>query len=67
MCSVPIPQGRDRHSCVLVPFWDYLPLWVHFGFARFFYGDPDGLPEYGERGWGLAARSLCLFAWSYWS
>ncbi len=60
MCSVPIPQGRDRHSCVLVPFWGYLPLWVHFGFARFFMAISTGYrsTEDGAGGW---RRGLCAF------
>ncbi|MCI5546210.1 MAG: hypothetical protein MR399_04580 [Clostridiales bacterium] len=42
----------------------YLPLWVHFGFGRFFMAISTGLP--GTRGTGLAARRLCAFAQSHW-
>ena len=48
VCSVPIPPGRDRHSCVLAASFGYRALWVHFGFARFFVAIPTGLP--GTRG-----------------
>ena len=42
----------------------YLPLWVHFGFGRFFVAISTGLP--GTRGTGLAARHLCAFAQAHW-
>ena len=62
--SVPIPPGRDRHSCVLAASFGYLPWLVHFGFARFFMAIPTGLPGTRgtrngvtkERGW---RRGLC--------
>ena len=56
ICSVPVPPGRDRHSCVLAvsvrlsAFVGSLRVWP------FLYGDLDGLPGCGERGW---RRSLC--------
>ena len=52
--------GRDRHSCVLAALFGYLPLWVHFGFVRFFMAIPtenEGDAENGgTRGTESAAR-----------
>ncbi len=65
---VPVPPGRDRHSCVLAV---SVRLSAFVGSLRactFLCGDLDGLPEYGRTGeredgaTGLAARPLCAFA-----
>ena len=61
---VPVPPGRDRHSCVLVmsarlsAFAGLLRVWP------FLCGDLDGVS--GMRGTGLAARPLCVFARANW-
>ena len=55
---VPVPPGRDRHSCVLAVLFGYLPLWVHFGFVRSFVAISTGLP--GTRGTESAARCGCV-------
>ena len=60
ICSVPIPPGRDRHSCVLAVLFGYLPLWVYFGFVRSFVAISTGVP--GTRETESAARRLCAFA-----
>ena len=54
---VSIPPGRDRHSCVLAALFGYLPLWVHFGFVRFFMAISTGYRDAGneERGWRQGA------------
>ncbi len=66
---VSVPPGRDRHLCVLAVLFDYLPLWVHFGFGRFLQAISTGYRGCGGRGngvTGLAARPLCVFAQSHW-
>ena len=55
--------GRDRHSCVLAALFGYLPLWVHFGFVRFFMAIPtENERNEGTRRTESAARRLCAFA-----
>ena len=62
---VPVPPGRDRHSCVLGALFGYLPLWFHFGIVRFICGDLDGVA--GDAGLrGLAARPMCAFTQALW-
>ena len=62
---VPVPPGRDRHSCVLGALFGYLPLWFHFGIVRFICGDLDGVA--GNAGLrGLAARPMCAFTQALW-
>ena len=62
IACVPIPPGRDRHSCVLGALFGYLPWRVHFGFMRFFMAISTGYRRTGNGGTGLAARLLCAFA-----
>ena len=76
----PCQEKRDGLRCVAFLFrrveiatrafsrrWcGYLPLRVHFGLDRLFAAISTGLPEYGVRGTGLAARPLCVFAQSHW-
>ena len=57
---VSIPPGRDRHSCVLAALFGYLPLWVHFGLARFFMAIPT--ENEGTRRTESAARRKRTFA-----
>ena len=60
---VPIPPGRDRHSCVLAALFGYLTWRVHFGLVRFFMAIPTGdrgrgkrsYEGYGARGWRRGA------------
>ena len=58
VCSVPVPPGRDRHSCVLAvsvrlsAFVGLLRVWP------FLYGDLDGVP--GTRGWGWRRGDCAL-------
>ena len=62
---VPVPPGRDRHSCVLGVLFGYLPLWFHFGIVRFICGDLDGVA--GNAGLrGLAARPMYAFTQALW-
>ena len=63
---VSIPPGRDRHSCVLMALFGYLPLWVHFGFTRFFVAISTGYRDAENGDTGLAARRLCVFAQAHW-
>ena len=55
---VPISPGRDRHSCVLAvsvrlsAFVGLLWVWL------FICGDLDGVPECGERGYGVGGAAL---------
>ena len=66
---VPVPPGRDRHSCVLDVSARLSALAGSFRVCTFLYGDLDGLPGRGDgvtRGTGLAARPLCAFAQSHW-
>ena len=58
MCSVSIPPGRDRHSCVLAALFGYLPWMVHFGLGCFLQVLSTGCRGRGERGW---RRGLCAF------
>ena len=56
---VPIPPGRDRHSCVLVVLVRLSGTSGSLRACAFLYGDLDELPgdaENGERGW---RRGLC--------
>ena len=66
IACVPVPPGRDRHSCVLAALFGYLPLSVHFGLGRFFMAIPTGArPEfaYTKRsaviGWALLSLWIC--------
>ncbi len=63
---VSIPQSRDRLRAFSRRRRGYLPWRVHFGFGRFFMAISTGLPGTRERGTGLAARRLCVFAQSHW-
>ena len=63
--SVPIPPGRDRHSCVLAALFGYLPRLVHFGFVRFFMAISTGYEGrsyegHGARGWRRGAGAHCV-------
>ena len=66
IACVPIPPGRDRHSCVLAALFSYRPWLVYFGFVRFFMAISTGYRRTGNGGAGLAARPLCAFAWAHW-
>ena len=55
MPCVSIPPGRDRHSCVLVTLFGYLPWRVHFGFGCLFVAISTGT---GERGWRRGTCAL---------
>ena len=57
-CCVPIPPGRDRHSCVLAVLARFSALAGSLRVCTFLYGDLDGLPECGERGYGVGGAAL---------
>ena len=65
MCSVPIPPGRDRLRAFSRCWRGYLSWRVHFGFGRLFLAISTGYRGTEERGTGLAARRLCVFAQSH--
>ena len=57
MCCVPIPPGRDRHSCVLAALARLSRMAGSLWDCAFLYGDPDGITgDAGLRSW---RRGLC--------
>ena len=52
---VPIPPGRDRLCAFSQCRCGYLPLWVHFGFARFLQATRRVTGNTGKRGWRRGA------------
>ena len=56
VACVPIPPGRDRHSCILAVLARLSALAGSLWDCVFLYGDLDGLPGNGRRGW---RRGFC--------
>ena len=57
ICSVPIPPGRDRHSCVLAVSVRLSALAGSFRVWPFLYGDPDGGRRDAGTGNGVGGES----------
>ena len=66
ICSVPILPGRDRLRAFSQCRCGYLPLWVHFGFVRFFMAISTGYRDAEDGDTGSVARPLCVFAQPHW-
>ena len=58
--------GRDRLRAFSQCRCGYLPLWVHFGFVRFFMAISTGYRGAEDGDTGSAARPLCVFAQAHW-